>query len=682
MENETPNYFVLNSYSENWENKTLFDNKGFVSLTPDFSFNPKKEIHISLRLFSLDNNSPKTEDAPTDPNSLLSFDLDNNNLLYILEKDAKKIRRLSLDSYEQDASSNRDNLMVDEYIIICKGLDNPKSISVTKRHIYVLDYSTLYVYSKKNYELIKTIIFNDGINIFRITEDEELVFYSYSDDKTKLYKKNIAWDNDSSETDREEYQVIDLPKDIKLPQNENINENDKINRYGLEGGGDNNNAYRHEKTRSSDNYYVNDDKIIENIIDIAINNKLNILYVLTYRNLYVYDFRGKKIIPDSNGKRFLNPIDIRENEQEDFDPTCIAIDEENNDVYIGNTTNQDELAFPRMLKNVLDRKEDDKNAKLQKIGFQGQSRKLFLTRVTKRNKSYRRLLVINVVQDKNINRNDINDNTNGKVEKDNLRRTKNQTTVAAQISCEILEESPIYRIKSTTTITTKSLDSLNEKTRWYKITMDHDIPPNTFVKLSYMCSNHKKRPDEDEWISGSVNSKNILILDCVGRYLTLKVDLSSLNEKESPRFNKMIVHFSVPTYMRFLPDLYQEDEQSKIFLEKFLCIFQTLFEETENKIFSFTRHLDVKATPEEFLPWLSSWLSVSFSDGWSSESVRSFLERAPEIFRKQGTREGLEEILTTYLQGAEKRNPEKQSQSRQNVKSIDRVDNNKIKTQI
>ena len=193
--------------------------------------------------------------------------------------------------------------------------------------------------------------------------------------------------------------------------------------------------------------------------------------------------------------------------------------------------------------------------------------------------------------------------------------------------------------------------------------IDQDIPPNTVIKLSYLCSNYEWSKGE-KWTTGTVNSKNNLILDCVGRYLKLKVELSSLDRQKSPRFNKMIVYFSVPTYMRYLPEIYQENEQSKIFLERFLSIFQTLFEETENKIYSFTKNLDVRTTPEEFLPWLSSWLSLSFSEGWSSDNIRSFLEKAPEIFKKRGTREGLEEALSIYLQNTIRDNLDLEGQSR------------------
>ena len=229
-------------------------------------------------------------------------------------------------------------------------------------------------------------------------------------------------------------------------------------------------------------------------------------------------------------------------------------------------------------------------------------------------------------------------------------------------------------------MTTKLLDSLNEKTRWYKIAIEQDIPPNTIVKLAYFCSDHEWSQD-GSWITGAVNSNNILILDCVGRYLKIRVELSTLDEQKSPRFNKMTIYFSVPTYLRFLPEIYQENEQSKIFLEKFLCIFQTLFEETESKISSFIRHLDVGAAPDEFLPWLSSWLSLSFSEGWSSENARSFLEKAPDIFRKRGTKEGLVEILSIYLQNMARSNSRNQPPShlqKDNSEKNNKDDNNSV----
>jgi phage tail-like protein len=656
MENEIPNYFVLNKHSELWKDSSLYSDKGFVSLTPSYSFSLKTIINIPLRLTNFNDNSPKTEDVLTDPSSLFSFDLDKYNMLYILEKDTKKIRRISLDRYEQYNTGNTDNIVFDEYIILCKGLENPQSIVATNRHIYVLDNSTLYVLSKVDYNLIKTINFRDRLDLFKITEDEGVLIYSYSGNRTVLYEKNLVWDYESSGGDGDEHQIINLSKSEKL--DEDFTDSYVSDRNKENDNEDNYNTYGQGNSKSSDNGgYVNNYKVFENIIDVSINNKLKILYVLTYRNLFVFDFDGKSIV---------DPINIRDRIGDEFNPTSLAIDEENNDIFIGNTTKYDGLAFPRKLrfgKNMIPTKEYE----IEKIGIQGQSWKVFLTPTIKHGASYSRLSALNIVPNKDKNDDNSSSNRdekkNGVTSNENNFREATNLASSAHISCEIFEEKPSYQTQTFTTLTTKSLDSLEERTKWSKVTIDSDIPPNTYIKLSYFCSNKDITPRKDQWISGSVNNNNVLILDSVGRYLKLKVDLSSLDKETSPRFYKMTVYFSMHTYLQFLPEIYQEDEQGKIFLEKFLGIFQTLFEETENKIYSFIKYLDVRATPEEFLPWLSSWLSLSFNEGWGSENVRSFLERAPDIFRKRGTREGLEDILSMYILYNEKNNSEKQSHS-------------------
>lgn len=664
MENDTQNYFVLNQFSELWKDRSLFSDKGYVSLPQGASIGLKKRLKIPLRLVGFDTNLLKTGKTSTDDiNPLFSFDLDEYDMFYVLEKDSKKIRRLSIYDYEHaDESFSTERLLSDEYIAVYKDLGIVNSLSVSGKHIYVLENSALYAVSKVNYELIKTINFNDNVDIFKITKDEQVVFYSYANDKTVLFKKDLAWKKASShDNDEKEVQIVDLNKNILLDQASVDNEQNNGHWSEESRNNTRDKRYRnHSNHRPSSNYYSETDKILRNIIDIAINNKLKLLYVLTYRDLYVYDFEGNQV---------CEPVALRGDDGEEFNPTSLAIDENDNDVFIGNTTKAPQLAFPIKLENVFSRKENEKKPRLEKIGFQGQSRRLFLTTVAKGGKSYRRLLLVNILGESNQNGNNINGDTiNSNRNKDNLGEAGRSRDISAYIACEILEESPIYEIESLMTLTSQSLDSLDENTRWYKITMDLDTPPNTFVKLSYFCTNDEMLENEIyEWKSGPVNSKSVLILDCVGRYLVLKVELSSLDEKASPRFSKMTVHFSVPTYLRYLPDIYQEDEQSKIFLEKFLSIFQTLFEDTQNKIFSFVKHLDVRTTPDAFLPWLSSWISIGHREGWSSESLRSLLESAPELFRKRGTKKGLEEILSIYLQDIEIKDLEKISRSERSM---------------
>ena len=356
MENELPNYFVLNKYSELWEVDTFFGDKDFVSLTPSSSFSLKNTIDIPLRL-SVDNNSTRADSASIYSDSLFSLDLDRHNMLYILEKDTKKIRRLSVDRYEQYGTTNTDKLIFDEYITACKGLEEPQSLEVTDRHIYVLDNSILHVLSKVDSNLIKSLKFRDRINLFKLTEDEDILFYSYSNDKSVIYKKNLVWDYEPSEEQR------DSDQDIRMT--------------GI--------------SKSSD-YHYTDNEVSENVIDIAINNKLEILYILTHESLYSYYYGGES-------RQFAYPIRLGDNVGDEFSPTSLAIDEESNDIFIGNTTEGNATAFPRKLTFSKDTGQKTEG-KLEKIEVESQSQKIFLSKAVT---SYRRLLIFNFVPKRDRN---------------------------------------------------------------------------------------------------------------------------------------------------------------------------------------------------------------------------------------------------------------------------------------
>ena len=172
-------------------------------------------------------------------------------------------------------------------------------------------------------------------------------------------------------------------------------------------------------------------KSSENIIDIAINNKLKILYILTHKNLYSYYFEGET-------KPFADPVRLGDNTKDEFmsfihtsEPTSLAIDQESNDIFIGNTTKEDVPAFPRKLTFGKDTRQK-KEFKLEKIGVECQSQKIFLSKAMT---SYPRLLIFNIVTNRNLDENKdanhddkIRDRTNKR--DDSLENTRIQTNVS------------------------------------------------------------------------------------------------------------------------------------------------------------------------------------------------------------------------------------------------------------
>jgi tail protein P2 I len=53
--------------------------------------------------------------------------------------------------------------------------------------------------------------------------------------------------------------------------------------------------------------------------------------------------------------------------------------------------------------------------------------------------------------------------------------------------------------------------------------------------------------------------------------------------------------------------------------------------------------------PDDFLPWLASWVATSLRDDWSSETKRAFIRRVVSLYRKRGTRDSVKMMLRLYL---------------------------------
>jgi phage tail-like protein len=228
----------------------------------------------------------------------------------------------------------------------------------------------------------------------------------------------------------------------------------------------------------------------------------------------------------------------------------------------------------------------------------------------------------------------------------------------------------------------RSLDSAEEGTEWHKFVLDADIPGNTQVQISYRAADDKQVTikgsttnldryieeaaglDEEEraqraaaldapelgWSTNpAANAADALIIDGVGRYLWLRIDLFG-SEERAPSIKSLRLDFPRATYLRYLPAVYQEDKQSRDFLERFLSLFETFFSGTERRIAHLARYFDVDSSlaTGDFLSWLASWLSISEDKSWNEEQLRELVRRAPELYKQRGTREGLEAMIEIF----------------------------------
>jgi phage tail-like protein len=120
-------------------------------------------------------------------------------------------------------------------------------------------------------------------------------------------------------------------------------------------------------------------------------------------------------------------------------------------------------------------------------------------------------------------------------------------------------------------------------------------------------------------------------------------------------------------YLRFLPSIYQANENTPTFLGRFLMTFEKILsgiddgvkvdpggqqvkgiEEILDKIHE---KFDPDLTDASFLPWLAGWVALPLKEGegWSDARKRELIAKIIPLYQKRGTKEGLEEYLKIYV---------------------------------
>lgn len=253
------------------------------------------------------------------------------------------------------------------------------------------------------------------------------------------------------------------------------------------------------------------------------------------------------------------------------------------------------------------------------------------------------------------------------------------------------------------------LDSGDQGTRWHRTKLDLDLQGrDTQVRLSYYATEDNERIDDsrdlrkidgigqgyadqlndadvtwisqlaslnaegvaeragvsstraEQWIDharellvdwkqlGEPNPWDALLESAEGRYLWVKIELIG-SKRGSPRVASFRAYFPRTSYLRYLPAIYRRDEVSEEFLERFLSIFESVFVDIEEEIGNVTRYMDPGGIVVDDLQWLGSWLALETDETWPKSARRELVARAPELFKKRGTREGLLEVLSLYL---------------------------------
>lgn len=101
------------------------------------------------------------------------------------------------------------------------------------------------------------------------------------------------------------------------------------------------------------------------------------------------------------------------------------------------------------------------------------------------------------------------------------------------------------------------------------------------------------------------------------------------------------------SYMKHLPEIYHDSD----FMGRFMMLFESFWKPISQQIDQVDAYFDPDLTPSDFLPWLGSWLGVTWDETLPEDRKRSLLHNAIALYQRRGTRGALEDYLKIYTGG-------------------------------
>jgi phage tail-like protein len=214
-----------------------------------------------------------------------------------------------------------------------------------------------------------------------------------------------------------------------------------------------------------------------------------------------------------------------------------------------------------------------------------------------------------------------------------------------------------------------ALDSRIYRSQWHRVELLMSaFPPGTRLLFSTYADDNPGLPIGVNWqksyevvgISAGAVDKPVdfLIQSRPGQYLWLKIEFFG-EGYGTPKIDGMRVHFPRQSYLAHLPAVYSE-ENGRWFLERFLSIFQTDWDELEARINRFAGLFDPAAVSEQngSLQNLASRLALPLEAEWDEEQKRHLLQAVASYYPRRGTPDGLRMFVQVYLQNMTSLSPE------------------------
>jgi phage tail-like protein len=202
------------------------------------------------------------------------------------------------------------------------------------------------------------------------------------------------------------------------------------------------------------------------------------------------------------------------------------------------------------------------------------------------------------------------------------------------------------------TVTVGPLDSELYRCVWHRLRLSGSLASGTFMRVESYSADISKLPAQIDnlpatrWGTQQIASVvgacewDCLIDSQPGRYLWLRLSLYG-DGAQTPTIAALRVEYPRNSALQYLPAVYQQDADSAEFLSRFLSITDRFFEQFDTAIGDMAYLFDAWGSSAEFLPWLASWIGLTFDVQWSEAARRRVLAAAHLLYEKRGTAAGL-----------------------------------------
>jgi phage tail-like protein len=197
---------------------------------------------------------------------------------------------------------------------------------------------------------------------------------------------------------------------------------------------------------------------------------------------------------------------------------------------------------------------------------------------------------------------------------------------------------------------TDPLESDIETCPWHRVQVVGTVPAGTTLQIDSSTSETKDAaafgPYERCLLAGGDNP-DCLVQSPPGQYLKLRVTFRS-NGTASPQIHALKIFFPRESYLQYLPSVFQDDDESRRFLDRFLSIFQTTFDNFDQSIDTLWQVFDPFMTPDQYFDWLAAWMALPLDPGTPTLTKRKLLKNAFANYLIRGTPAGIEQAIQNY----------------------------------